>query len=67
LEGDDAKASEEEGGRRAASDAGGDDECSDITFVGLDVLVEVTESMEGEMTVEEGGRAEERREAPLMT
>ena len=54
MEGDDTDGREEERGRGAASDAGEQDECGDITFVWGRVLVEVKVSMGDEGRVEEG-------------
>ena len=61
-EGDDTDAREEERGRGAASDAGEQDECGDITFVWGRVLVEVKGSMGDERRVEEGESVIGRRE-----
>jgi hypothetical protein len=66
MEGDDADASEEGGGRGAASDAGEGEECGDMTFVGGRVMVQAGGSMGGEGIGEKGGTVVGEREGQVI-
>ena len=67
MEGDDVDVREEGRESRAASDAVEDDECSDMTCVGREVVVEVVGWMGEEGTVEGAKGVRGSREELVMT